>query len=242
MSSNYIVELNNIWKKYMIKHRSRASLREDIKKFINQKNKEIISEHEFWALKDINIQVKKGDSIGLYGPNGSGKTTIIKLIASVTYPTLGEAIVRDTVAPLISVSAGFHPDLTGYENIFVNGSILGLSISEIKKKIDEIVNCSGLESEFLDMPLKRYSTGMTTRLGFAIAVHSRAEIFLLDEVLAVGDHAFRQKCSEKIDSLMKEGKTFIIVSHQHERIVELTNKIYYLEKGSIVDKPDILDN
>ncbi len=233
MSSDPIIQLSNVWKKYKLKINSRRTLREDLNKiFFSYKNSSI-SQNEFWALQDINISLYRGESVGLSGPNGSGKTTIIKLLSKVTMPTLGEVHVKGKIAPLISVGAGFHPELTGRENIYTNGTILGMSIKEIKEKEDEIIEFSGLENKFLTMPVKNYSSGMAARLGFAVAVHSSAETFLLDEILAVGDQAFREKCSLKIDSLMKNNKTFLIVSHNLEQMKELTNKIIYMEKGQI---------
>ena len=233
MSSDPIIQLSNIWKKYKLKTNSRRTLREDLNKILFSLTNSSITENEFWALQDINISIKRGESVGLYGPNGSGKTTIIKLLSNVTMPTRGDVLVKGKIAPLISVGAGFHPELTGKENIYTNGTILGMSIKQIKEKEEEIMEFSGLESKFLNMPVKNYSSGMTARLGFAVAVHSGADTFLLDEILAVGDHAFKEKCSLKIESLMGSNKTFLIVSHNLEQMQELTNKIIYMEKGKI---------
>lgn len=234
MSYNPVIQLSNIWKKYNIKRKSSRTLREDIEKIFSRNKKNELTQNEFWALKNINITVNRGESIGIYGPNGSGKTTIIKIISGVTIPTIGEINIIGKVAPLISVGAGFHPELTGRENIYTNGTILGMSIKHLRKKENEIINFSGLGEEFLDMPIKNYSSGMNARLGFSVAVHSNADIFLLDEILAVGDEAFRAKCTEKIDSLMNEEKTFIIVSHNHEQLKKLTSKIYYMKDGEII--------
>jgi len=186
---------------------------------------------EFWALQDVNIAVKKGECVGLYGPNGSGKTTILKLIASVTYPDKGEVFVDGSVAPLISVGAGFHPDLTGKENIYTNGTIIGMTIKEIGKKIDSIIEFSEIESKFIDMPVKKYSTGMNARLGFSIAIHSSAEIILVDEILAVGDESFQAKCIKKIKTLIEQGKTIVIVSHNFSLMEELADRIIHIQKG-----------
>ena len=237
MSSNPIIKLSNISKKYKLKGRSRKTLRQDIKKFFHKKNIETLANNEFWALKDINFSVNKGESVGLYGPNGSGKTTIIKLLSRVTIPTKGEITVNGTIAPLIAVGAGFHPELTGKENIYTNGTILGMSIKHLKEVEKSIIEFSGLGSEFLDMPIKNYSSGMNARLGFSVAVHSDADIFLLDEVISVGDEDFRQKCSDKIESLMDKKKTFLIVTHNHELMKKLTNRIIYIDEGAIVDSP-----
>ena len=233
MSSEYILELNNVWKKYKLSEKRHNTLRDDIAGLFNDKKNQELKDTEFWALKDINIKIKSGETIGLYGPNGSGKTTIIKLLANVTYPTRGEVFVRGVVAPLISVSAGFHPELTGRENIYTNGTILGMKIDELKEKEEQILEFSGLEREFMEMPVKKFSSGMTTRLGFSIAVHSDAEIFLLDEVLEVGDESFREKSAIKIKELMMSKKTFIIVSHNKSKMKQLVSRIIYLDHGKI---------
>ncbi len=154
-----------------------------------------------------------------------------------TIPTKGEITLNGTIAPLISVGAGFHPELTGRENIYTNGTILGMSIKHLKSVENDILKFSGLKSEFLDMPIKNYSSGMNARLGFSVAVHSDADIFLLDEIISVGDEEFRQKCSDKIESLLDKKKTFLIVTHNHELMKKLTNRIIYIDEGSIVDSP-----
>jgi len=237
MSSNPIIKLSNISKKYKLKVRSSKTLREDIEKIFHRNKNNVLNVDEFWALKDINISINKGESVGLYGPNGSGKTTIIKLISRVTIPTKGELSVNGTIAPLVSVGAGFHPELTGRENIYTNGTILGMSIKHLKEVENRIIEFSGLEKEFLHMPIKNYSSGMNARLGFSVAVHSNADIFLLDEILAVEDEDFRKKCSDKIESLIDKKKTFLIVLHNHELMKKLTNRIIYIDEGSIVDSP-----
>ncbi|MGI9534324.1 MAG: ABC transporter ATP-binding protein [Thermodesulfobacteriota bacterium] len=242
MSYKPIIEIKNVWKKFNFKKNMRNTLREDIENLFLNRSHDSITSDEFWALKDINLNIKKGESIGLYGPNGSGKTTIIKILANVTHPTKGDVHVNGRVAPLISVGAGFHPELTGKENIYTNGVILGMSIKQIRDFQDQIIEFSGLDSQFLDMPVKKYSSGMTTRLGFSVAVHSNADIFLLDETLAVGDESFKEKSSEKILSLMKENKTFVIVSHNLDQMKRLTNSIYYLEKGTINNIESINSN
>ena len=235
MPSDPVIKLNNISKKYKIKGKSANTLREDIEGIFSRKNNLLLTHDEFWALKDINITINKGESVGIYGPNGSGKTTIIKLISKVTIPTSGEITVIGTFAPLISVGAGFHPELTGRENIYTNGTILGMSIKYLKKIENDIINFSGLDKEFLNMPVKNYSSGMNARLGFSVAVHSNADIFLLDEVLSVGDEQFKKKCTEKIESLMNKKKTFLIVTHNHDLMKKLTTRIIYLKGGQIVD-------
>jgi len=238
ISSEYVIELNEVWKKYSLDlfHRS---LRADLLNIFNNDSSQDLKEREFWALKDINIKAKKGECIGIYGPNGSGKTTILKIIASVTYPNKGKVIVRKKVAPLIAVSAGFHPDLTGKENIYTNGTIIGMSIKELKKKIDQIIEFSEIDRKFFDLPVKKFSSGMSARLGFSIAVHSSSEIILIDEILSVGDESFRLKSFEKIKELIKSDKTIIIVSHNLERLKDLTDRIIYLNKGEITETNQI---
>ncbi len=230
MSSEPIIKLSNIWKKYTLKGYFHNSLREDITSVFSQKKDDFLRNNEFWALENINLSIKKGDCIGIYGSNGSGKTTILKLIASVTYPTQGNIMVNGRVAPLIAVGAGFHKDLTGRENILMNGAIIGMTISEIKENFDSIIEFAELQ-KFVDMPIKRYSSGMRVRLGFSIAIHSKAEILLIDEILAVGDKSFRNKCSEKLIELVQGDKTIVMVSHDIERMKEITDRIVYIEKG-----------
>jgi len=220
MSSDPVITFDHVWKKYSKQQVLNNSLREELVSFVTgRKCNDELTAGEFWALQDVAFSVNRGECVGLYGPNGSGKSTILKLISNVTYPNRGTIAVRGRVAPLIELGAGMHPDLTGYENIYMNGTILGLSIREIKVKMDEIVEFSGL-SEFIQVPVKKYSSGMFLRLAFSIAVHSPAEIFLFDEVLAVGDSAFMEKCEYKINALLSENKTILLVSHE----VDIMNK------------------
>ncbi len=237
MLSNSIIILNDIWKKYSKEAIFHRSLREDLSNIFKKgfgKNSEQLKKNEFWALKGVSFEVKKGESIALYGPNGAGKSTILKLIANVTYPTKGEIKVYGRVAPLIEIGAGFHPDLTGRENIFINGAILGMKIDEIKKKMDSIIEFSELK-DFIDMPVKKYSSGMYLRLGFSVAIHSDADIFLIDEILAVGDEKFKEKCLEKINILKGYNKTIVFVSHNKTMVESIADKIIFLEKGNIIN-------
>lgn len=234
MLSENLIELKNVWKKYSTRDVFHKSLREEMTNLFARAPRDQLDEGEFWALQDISIAVKKGECVGLYGPNGSGKTTILKLIASVTYPNKGEIFVNGRVAPLISVGAGFHPDLTGRENIYTNGTIIGMTIKEIGEKIDSIIEFSEIENKFMDMPVKKYSTGMNARLGFSIAIHSSSEIILIDEILAVGDESFQAKCINKIKALIELGKTIVLVSHNYNLMEQLANRIVYIRKGNIV--------
>jgi ABC-type polysaccharide/polyol phosphate transport system ATPase subunit len=234
MSSEYAIEFENVWKKYSKAQVFHNSLRDEIVEVLSlRKFSKELREDEFWALQGIDISIRKGECVGLYGPNGSGKSTILKHIANVTYPTSGKVKVNTKVAPLIELGAGFHHDLTGRENIFMNGTILGMSIKELRLRQDEIIDFSGLQ-DFIDVPVKKYSSGMYLRLAFSIAIQSRAETFLFDEVLSVGDDDFQRKCLDKISYLKETGKTIIIVSHDLESMRKITNRIAYLNKGSLV--------
>jgi len=229
MSSDIAIEMKNIWKKYSKSATFHNNLREEIVKLFKPKNKDELKQDEFWVLKGFNLTVRKGESIGFYGPNGSGKSTILKLISKVTYPDKGEIIVNGKVAPLIEVGAGFHPDLTGRENILMNGAILGMSIKEIKRKERDIIAFSGIE-KFIDMPVKKYSSGMYLRLAFSIAIHSDADIFLFDEILAVGDEEFKKQCYDKIKKLQKRNKTMVIVSHDRKILEKLTDNLVIMNR------------
>jgi len=214
MSSNPVITFEHVWKKYSKQQVLNNSLREELVSMVTgRKEKEGLGEGEFWALKNISFTVNKGECVGMRGPNGSGKSTILKLISNVTYPNKGTIDVLGRVAPFIELGAGMHPDLTGYENIYMNGTILGLTIREIKRKMDKIVEFSGLK-DFVQVPVKKYSSGMFLRLAFSIAVHSPADIFLFDEVLSVGDVEFMQRCEEKINDLLFAEKTILLVSHE----------------------------
>ena len=234
MSSDAMIRLTDVWKKYSTKDIFHKSLREELSHAFRKKDAGGLGESEFWALKGVNIEIARGECVGLFGHNGAGKTTILKLIASVTYPNLGTVKVNGRVAPLISVGAGFHPDLTGRENIYTNGTIIGMTIKEVRENIEGIIEVSDIEEKFLDMPVKKYSDGMSARLGFSIAVHSSADIILIDEILAVGDEAFQEKCMNKIKELVGNGKTILIVSHNRDRMEELTDRIVFIKEGNII--------
>jgi len=200
-------------------------------------NKELFDIEEFWALRDISLTVKQGERIGLIGSNGAGKSTLLKILSRITEPTTGHACLRGRVSALLQVGTGFHPELTGRENVFLNGAVLGMSRREILSKFDEIVAFSEVE-QFLDTPVKRYSSGMYVRLAFAVAAHLDPEILLVDEVLAVGDIAFQKKCLGRMNTVADEGRTILFVSHNMAAISRLCNRVILLNNGKIVHEGD----
>src|SRR5208337_2757081 len=183
---------------------------------------------EFWALRDVSFEIKPGEVVGIIGRNGAGKSTLLKILSRITEPTSGRIRIRGRVASLLEVGTGFHQELTGRENIFLNGAILGMSKVEIKRKFDEIVAFSEIE-KFLDTPVKRYSSGMYVRLAFSVAAHLEPEILIIDEVLAVGDAAFQKKCLGKLDDVKREGRTVLVVSHQMQVIHATCKRAILLE-------------
>jgi lipopolysaccharide transport system ATP-binding protein len=215
------IKVSNISKKYIL-HHEKPTLAESIFK----------TKEEFWALKNINIEARKGETIGIIGHNGAGKTTLLKIIGGITQPTTGNINAYGKIAPLIDLEAGFHPDLTGKENVFVQGLILGMRKHEINRKLPQIVKFSGIQ-KFIDTPLKSYSSGMKLRLGFSIAIFSDPNIFLIDEVITAGDMNFREKSYRKIEELAKQGKTIIFSSHHISMILKLCKKTVLLENGKV---------
>ena len=187
---------------------------------------------EFWALQDINFEVRQGEVVGIIGRNGAGKSTLLKILSRITEPTIGRFGVKGRVGSLLEVGTGFHPELTGRENIFLSGAILGMTRSEIKSKFDEIVEFSGVE-QFLDTPMKRYSSGMQVRLGFAVAAHLEPEILIVDEVLAVGDAEFQKKCLGKMNDVAGSGRTILFVSHNMDAVSSLCKNALLLSEGSL---------
>lgn len=233
--SKPIIEVENLSKKYQIGERkSYYALRDQISSFFDFKKPKTKTK-DFWALKNISFTVRKGDSLGIIGRNGAGKSTLLKILSQITPPTTGKITMRGRVASLLEVGTGFHPELTGRENIFLNGAILGMSQREIKQKFNDIVNFAEIE-KFLDTPVKRYSSGMYVRLAFAVAAHLEPEILIVDEVLAVGDTQFQKKCLGKMSQVGKEGRTVLFVSHNMAAINELCPKCILLDKGKIIDQ------
>jgi lipopolysaccharide transport system ATP-binding protein len=187
---------------------------------------------EFWALRDVSFEVKGGEAFGIIGNNGAGKSTILKILSRIMKPTKGSMVVNGRLSALLEVSAGFHQDLTGRENIFLNGTILGMNRREIESKLDQIISFSELE-EFIDTPVKRYSSGMYARLGFSVAAHVDPEVLIVDEVLSVGDHMFQQRCMERMSSILKGGATVLFVSHNLKAVSELCSRAMLLKKGEV---------
>ncbi len=238
-----VIEIKNLSKKYNITHQQGGyvALRDVIANIFRHPlrfaKKKVTApfkkKEEFWALKDINLSINKGEIVGIIGANGAGKSTLLKILGQITPPTTGEAVIYGKVASLLEIGTGFHPELTGRENIFLNGAILGMSKKEVARKFDDIVAFSGVE-QFIDTPVKRYSSGMYVRLAFSVAAHMEPDILLVDEVLAVGDAEFQKKCLGKMDEVTKTaGRTIIFVSHNMSAIQKLCTRTVLLEKGGI---------
>ena len=243
--SDFAIKVEGLGKKYLIKHQAsggRVTLREVLtdraKSLFRNRESEMGSRksvEEFWALKDVSFEVKPGEVVGIIGRNGAGKSTLLKLLSRITEPTSGQIRLRGRVASLLEVGTGFHPELTGRENIFLNGAVLGMHRTEIKKKFDEIVAFAEVE-KFLDTPVKRYSSGMYMRLAFTVAAHLEPEILIVDEVLAVGDAQFQKKCLGKMGEVAKGGRTILFVSHSMLAIRQLCSFAYLLDGGKIFSK------
>jgi len=191
-----------------------------------------LGRREFWALEDVSFSVARGEALGIVGPNGAGKSTVLKILVGIMNPTSGTKTVRGSLSALIEVGAGFHPDLTGRENIFLNGAILGMSRRQIQARLEEIIDFSGL-SKFIDTPVKRYSSGMYARLGFSIACHVEPDVLVVDEVLSVGDWTFQNKSMAKMKSILESGATVIFVSHNLKAVAELCDRALYLDEGHV---------
>lgn len=250
--SDPIIKVENLSKKYIIGHQVEGgaivggfpTLRDRITDGAKWLKRQLVStisgqkiaeptSEEFWALKDISFELQRGDRLGIIGRNGAGKSTLLKILSRITEPTTGKITINGRVASLLEVGTGFHPELTGRENVYLNGAILGMSKTEIQKKFDEIVDFAEIE-KFLDTPVKRYSSGMYVRLAFAVAAHLEPEILIVDEVLAVGDVQFQRKCLGKMDDVAKTGRTILFVSHNIGVIQMLCNRGIYLDQGTLI--------
>jgi len=227
------IEFNNVWKKFK-KGEKFNSLRDTIPNFFkglflkNDNSIGTLEDKEFWAVKDVNFHIKKGEVVGIIGPNGAGKSTVLKILSGIHIPNKGDMRIYGRLSALIEVTAGFHPELTGRENVYLNGTILGMK----KKEIDERLEFSGIR-EFIDTPVKRYSSGMFSRLGFSVAAHINPDVLLVDEVLSVGDIAFQAKCAQKMRELLKSNVTIVIVSHNLPLIQNLCQRVILINKGEV---------
>lgn len=208
--------------------------------WIDENNEHANHRLQKWALKDVNIEIEEGDSVAILGKNGSGKSTLLKILSRVVHPTTGQIKINGKIATLLEVGVGFHPNLTGRENIFLKGTLLGMSYKDIKRQLDAIIDFADVDV-YIDNPVKRYSSGMYMRLGFAVAAHIRSEILVIDEALSVGDISFQQKCFRKINELRQEGRTVLMVSHSIESTQTLCNKAILLEKGEVAAIGSSLD-
>lgn len=234
--SEYSLRLDHVYKRFRRGERH-DSLRDLIpslvKRAVRRDRERALAAEEFWVLNDISFDLKKGETLGIIGHNGAGKSTMLKHLSGIMEPTRGTIEVSGRLSALIEVGAGFHPDLTGRENVYLNGVILGMSRAEVKRKFDEIVEFAGLE-EFIDTPVKRYSSGMFARLGFSVAAHLEPDILVIDEVLSVGDFAFQRKGLEKMRAIAKSGATVIFVSHNLQAVAEFCQRGILLEKGRVI--------
>ncbi|HEX8979464.1 MAG TPA: polysaccharide ABC transporter ATP-binding protein [Parasulfuritortus sp.] len=242
-----VIKLENVSKRYLIDHKQgggydtlRDSMANKVRNILDfpkkifgtRSNGEDKNREEFWALDDLSLEIQQGDRVGIVGRNGAGKSTLLKVLSRITEPTFGRVCINGRVSSLLEVGTGFHPELTGRENIYLNGAILGMSKADIARKFDEIVAFAEVE-RFLDTPVKRYSSGMYVRLAFAVAAHLEPDILIVDEVLAVGDALFQKKCLGKIEDIGAEGRTVLFVSHNMAAISRLTNNCVLLNRGKV---------
>lgn len=243
---NTIISVEQVWKQYRLGVINNGHLYRDIQSMVSRafrkedpwskigQESRFDKRGAFWALKDVSFEVKKGDCLGILGRNGAGKSTLLKIITRITTPTRGQIKIKGKITSLLEVGTGFHHELTGRENVYLNGAILGMKKEEIRKKFDQIVAFSEIE-DFIDTPVKRYSSGMKVRLAFSVAAHLDSEILITDEVLAVGDVKFRQKCIAKMKEISVEsGRTILFVSHNVNAVKNICNTGFILDKGEII--------
>ncbi len=228
----HAVEVRDVSKTFRVYHDRNQSIKATVLKGGRAKYE------EFWALRDVSLDIPEGVTFGLLGLNGSGKSTLLKCIAGILQPNAGAITTRGRMAAMLEVGSGFHPELSGRENIYLNGAILGMSDREIDRKLDSIVEFSGIE-RFLDHPVKNYSSGMYVRLGFAVAIHTEPDLMLVDEVLAVGDKAFKRKCYEAIERMLANHRTMVLVSHNESDLRRFCNRGLYIKGGSLAMDTDI---
>ncbi len=229
MAVDEVIIFKHVYKRYYFKNN--YGLKYLILKFpdyLKEKKK-----NSFIALKDINLKVRKGEILGIMGPNGAGKSTILGLIAGIIKPDGGKILIQGRVAPLLELGAGFHPELTGIENVYLNAILLGMTKKEVDKKINKIIDFAEI-GDFIEQPIRTYSSGMLARLGFSVAVHIEPEILLVDEILAVGDEKFQKKCISKMEEFKSKKITIIVVSHNKKQLLEMCNRIVFLNNGNII--------
>ena len=222
------IHLENISVRYRVPHERMGTFKEYIIRVLQRK----VSHDEFWALRDVSLEVRKGEVFGIIGRNGAGKSTLLKVVARVLRPTAGRVWVRGRVAPLLEFGAGFHPELTGRENVFLNGTLLGFSRKQMEEKFQRIVDFAELE-EFIDAPLRTYSSGMQARLGFAIATDVKPDVLIVDEVLAVGDEAFQRKSAARMEEFREQGATVLLVSHNTATVKKMCQRAIWLDRGVV---------
>jgi lipopolysaccharide transport system ATP-binding protein len=238
MSNNVVIKVENVSKKFShsLKQMMYCGVKDIAKGTLGlPSNSDKLRKGEFWAVDDVSFELKRGETLGIIGPNGSGKTTILKMLNGILMPDRGSIEIKGKVGALIEIGAGFHPMLTGRENIYINGAVLGMSKKEIDKKFDSIIEFADI-GDFLDSPVKHYSSGMYVRLGFAVAVHCEPDILLIDEILAVGDMSFRMRCLERISDLRKKGITMVFVSHDLYSVDAICSRAIFLNYGKIKEQ------
>ena len=231
-----MITIDGVWKEYKLGNTIdlNKTFREAIAHKISNTTKQKVEADVFWALQDINLSIESGKTLGLIGHNGAGKSTLLKVLSRITKPTKGSITIHGSLSSLLEVGTGFHPELSGRENIYLYGSIMGMSRRDIDLRFDQIVDYAGIE-KFLDTPVKRYSSGMYVRLAFSIAAHVEPDILVVDEVLAVGDKEFRDKCLGKMDDVAQSGRTVIFVSHNMASIASLCQEVAWLDQGRVVE-------
>jgi ABC-type polysaccharide/polyol phosphate transport system ATPase subunit len=224
------LRLDSVSKKYLIRQDDDRQMMGSLARTLNRLWQR---PQEFWAVRNVSFEVRRGEALGIIGPNGAGKSTVLKLLANITTPTAGEMMINGELAAMIEVGSGFHQELTGRENVYLSGSILGMRRSEITRKLASIIEFAGIR-QFIDTPVKRYSSGMFVRLGFSIAAHLDPDILLLDEVLAVGDAAFQSKCLDRINELRTSGKTILFISHDLDAVQHLCDRVLLMQRGEVI--------